>query len=207
MDNTNYENNRTDKIKKLLEKFSLNPEHIPAIQDPIINPSYNAPYHNSQHLITVSLAAVRLGQYYSSDPYNPEIKILLLAGLYSDINHSQGRFGDSVNVARSVNDMVNILEQLEPELNDQQLTRIGNLILATEHPHKPPKTMEEKIIQDSDLLQWVEPDQTVWLDGLSKETGSPVNVETVKKFISFTQVNTYQAGVELRKQGLTEHGW
>lgn len=202
-----HDQKRIDKTRSLLVEFNLNPEHVDAIQDEVINPAAFAPYHNAQHLMTVGIAATRLGRYYTSNTNSAHIGSLLLAGLYHDINHSQGKYGDSVNVSRAVNDMISVMSQLQKDLADDTLTEIAELILSTKYPHNEPRNLNEKIMQDSDLLQWIEPDVDRWHEGLGKEMGQTINFENTKLFISKNRINTYQARVELHSHGLLSKSW
>lgn len=203
-----FDQDRIEKVKSILNYYELNPEHVDLIQDLDINPSADAPYHNAQHLMTVCIASTRLGQYYTSDPKSHSLRLLVLASLYHDLNHSLGDYGDSINVSRAVADMVTLMKLTEPNLNGKDITKIGKLILATEYPHgSEPKSIYHKIIQDSDLLQWVEPDQERWFSGLSEEQNMVVNLETTKHFLNSQHLNTKQARVELFNAGLVTRNW
>lgn len=73
---------RVEQVKNILDFYDLNPDHLHLIQDTEINPSANAPYHNSHHLMSVAIAADRLGRYYFSNPKDKSVKLLVLVALY-----------------------------------------------------------------------------------------------------------------------------
>lgn len=128
--------------------------------------------------------------------------------LHHDLNHSLGEYGDSVNVSKAIADVVELLKFVEPELNGADATFIADLIRATEYPYTgEPKNMYQKIIRDSDLLQWTQPDRERWFDGLSEETGSVVDLGSTKRFLTLTTINTKRTITELFEAGLITRNW
>lgn len=199
---------RIEQVTNILKHYNLNPDHVLFIQDTEINPSAEAPYHNAHHLMSVAIAADRLGRYYLSNPQDPQLKLLVLAALYHDLNHSLGEYGDSINVSRAVADTIELLKLAEPELTNNELTAIGELILTTEYPYTgPAKNILHKIIRDSDLLQWTQPDVDRWLEGLTEETGHSITLESTKVFLNTSGIHTKRAIAELHTAGLITRNW
>lgn len=201
-----YDEQRRQNVIEILEVLDLNIKHIERVSSIEHNHSTNAPYHNTQHLFTVTINAFDLAQYYVLS--RTETRSLVIAALYHDVNHSQGEYYDAVNVARAVEAMLVSVSDLGDEFSRAEINLAAKLILSTEYPHvKEPLTTAEKIIRDSDLMQNAEPDLDRWFSGLSKETNSIVNFATTKKFLKTTDIYTHKARKKLFNLGLLEKEW
>lgn len=140
----------------------------------LTNTANNAPYHNLNHLLTVTRHAhegLRFDNYYGS-----MIEEVLVACLFHDYNHSQGKLPDSENVRVAKEGMVDFLNSLEHNPLDTDF--MEHIIDATQYPYVIPSDKlcpYQKIIRDADLCQIYEYD---WLKqnifGLSLEMGIPV---------------------------------
>jgi hypothetical protein len=203
-----FDKNRLEKVKRYLDLYGFNEAHIDVVTSLELNPSANLPYHNSQHCITTAIHACEAGRYYTSNSLDKKNGLLLLAGLYHDFNHSNGRHNDTINVSRAATEMVDIMTTIEQGLSDEDINTIAQLIITTEHPSRvEPANMLEKIMRDSDKLQWTEPDFDRWAEGLTKEIGRTVNLDTTIKFLSEQPIHTGYARKKLFSAQLAKQEW
>ena len=171
-------------ILNILKDYSIAQKALKHII--LTNTANNAPYHNLNHLLTVTRHAyegLRFDNYYGG-----MIEEVLVACLFPDYNHSQGALLDSENVRIAKEGMVNFLNSLESNPLDTDF--MEHLIDATEYPYKIPSDKlcpYQKTIRDADLCQIYEYD---WLKqnifGLSLEMGIPV-VDLLPGQIKFLQ--------------------
>ena len=141
----------------------------------LTNTANNAPYHNLNHLLTVTKHA------YNALTFNNTfaggcVEDVLVACLFHDYNHSQGKLKDDENVRIAKEGMVDFLNSLEHNPLDTDF--MEHIIDATQYPYVIPSEdlcPYQKIIRDCDLCQIYEYD---WLKqnifGLSQEMGIPV---------------------------------
>ena len=109
-------------------------------------------YHNTYHIFNVTKNAAEAANYYNLDSITETT--LLLAAMFHDINHSGGWLSDEDNINIAFQDFGNFYEKHTNLFDDFMISyeKVCNLIEITEYPHKrEPKTIEEKIIIDSDL--------------------------------------------------------
>lgn len=134
------------------------------------NPSSNSPYHNNQHLYTVAINVVDAAVYYHLDDITK--KMLLAAALFHDYDHTCGKEDDFVNIQRAVNHFQEKNAQ-HNWFTDEESTNIIHLIQSTEFPHKKSSTdtLEQNILRDADLIQVLEDDAELWIQGLFEEQG------------------------------------
>lgn len=134
------------------------------------NPSSKAPYHNNQHLFTVSINALDAAVYYRLDDKTK--KVLLAAALFHDYDHTCGKEDDFENIQRAIKSFQEKNEQYN-WFADEESQIIINLIKSTEFPHKKSSKglLEQQILRDADLLQTLEDDAEIWIQGLFEEQG------------------------------------
>lgn len=145
------------------------------------------PYHGFQHLLTVSLRAIEGGRFYGLEEVS--LQKLAVAGLVHDLGYRVGE-SESVNIPRA--------QELTLDLFGHGFgDGVNILIAATEFPHGRTRTIEEKIIQDADFMQNLEPDADVFLRGLASERGSSTGVSArfpgVKSFNTSWGKAVYEA--------------
>lgn len=164
------------------------------------NPARNLPYHNSQHCLTVAIRAYQ-GAIHHHLSLKKQ-KLLFLAGLYHDWDHTGEKVDDCINIERSLKYVKHILNQKDTTLSVKEIQDIIRLIDATGFPHRKANLLDEKIIQDADFLQYIEPDSKRFIQGLGTEFSYPVTVESTKVFLRSVHLNTSWA-VQLLKK----HRW
>ncbi len=142
------------------------------------NKSNNGPYHNLNHLLTVTKHTY-LGLKFMGLLNDKNAEGLLLGALFHDFNHSLGKFKDDENITEAK-------EQLKKFINTvnykSDLDFINSIIDATQYPYTIDSnelTIYQKLIRDADMCQIFEYD---WLKqnilGLSEE----LNID-IKSFL------------------------
>jgi hypothetical protein len=142
------------------------------------NDSNYAPYHNINHLLTVT-------KY--------DVKNMLIAAIFHDFNHSAGKKKDAANIADA---KAGIKEFVEKEDIKVDIDFIDKVLDATEYPYAiESKDLNEfqAIIRDADLTQVFESNwiyQNIF--GLSKELNmTPVEfMKGQRKFLESVKFNT-----------------
>jgi HD superfamily phosphodiesterase len=181
------ENLRTGRAFDTLRTLNLNPQHLGVIAGPQ-NSSVNAPYHNSQHLLTVAKYAYDMGIHYKLKA--DEMRVLYLAALYHDFDHTMSSQDDNVNILRAVTSAQKHISALEPN-SELILPTVVSLISSTVSPNTPePQSMLEEILQDADVLQNIESDAVVFWEGLHFEKGLTVTKDSTAVFLREHKFNT-----------------
>ena len=141
----------------------------------LTNTANNAPYHNLNHLLTVTKHAYN-ALMFNNNFYGGYVEDVLVACLFHDYNHSQGAFPDSENIKIAKRGVVDFLNSLDSNPLDTDF--IEHIIDATQYPYvisSEDLCPYQKIIRDADLCQIYEYD---WLKqnifGLSLEMNIPV---------------------------------
>jgi len=165
--------NKYDSLKKGLKFIIIN------------NKSNDAPYHNINHLLTVTKNSYyNLKQSDLLDNYRSEL--LLLASLFHDYNHSIGKQDDAYNIKQAKK---GLKEFLDKEKIDLDYKYICEIIDATQYPYViDNKQLDkyQKIIRDSDMCQIFEYDNLKQcIFGLSKELNINIIdfIKTQRKFL------------------------
>lgn len=147
------------------------------------NTALTSPYHNLFHSFCVASNCYLIAQDEKLEP--EQIKELVIAGLFHDFNHSQGKLSDEANVKEAIKQF----EKYSKE--DKETTkRISRIIEVTQYPYVIPNkelSLQEKIIRDADMLQPFEKNyiQQVIIGLLMQELSMPMEkaLETQIKFI------------------------
>lgn len=150
------------------------------------NPSDTLPYHGTQHMYTVALKCAEGADYHKLS--RKDKTELFFAGLFHDFNY-QSAEDDSENIRAAVIGWLQLGEPLSV-FHEIDTQAVAELIRATKFPHSEARNIREKIIQDADLLQHTEPDAERFIEGLSKETGRAVTVESTQEWLSTQHFNT-----------------
>lgn len=156
------------------------------------NKSNGAPYHNLNHLLTVT-KAVYDGMQAEGLGKDDKLKEMLLAGIFHDFNHSAGKKTDDKNITDAKKGLREFLEEEKIEADSDFIDKVLD---ATQYPYviDSDKLNEyQKIIRDADIVQvmmynWIH--QSVF--GLSQELNmSFVDfIQAQKKFLANTEFNT-----------------
>jgi hypothetical protein len=186
-DPTSHDLDRERRAKKMLAELNL-PIGLLEVAS-LKNSSAHAPYHGSQHLLTVALNCKEAAEYHALD--QAASRPLILAALFHDFAHLLNKtVQDSVNVEAAVSGMLNFLPMGADELPEDEIKEAISLIRATEFPHHAASNISEGIIQDADMMQTLEPDGQRFLDGLSTERGRRITVAQNDEFMDSIQGNT-----------------
>lgn len=154
--------------------------------------SNHVPYHNFNHLLTV-LKYVHKGLEVEGITDEEEVKNILVAALFHDVDHSSGKETDDINVATAKETIRAFSESTGVEL-DFDIT--DEILDATEYPYKiegKDLTLRQGIIRDADLMQvfeynWIHQN----IGGLSQELNIEffTFIELQEKFLNAVEFNT-----------------
>ena len=129
-------------------------------------PNFHMPYHNFRHMTHVLWEAYDGAVHMGLDPV--KMRIILIAALMHDYDHTGIKNDDQVNIDRAVR----ALDKYALEKDRQYLIEIRDAIRATKYPYTDEEfTTDQLILRDADQSQTF---SLVWmqsLGGLSKEMG------------------------------------
>jgi len=184
---------RDEIIKSLRESISLNEDKEISILEIIdkydslkkglkfivlTNKSNYAPYHNLNHLLTVTRYCYE-GLRYMNMLEDDKAELLLLAALFHDYNHSMGKHKDDYNISESKK---GIKKFITDEGFDFDIDFINTILDSTEFPYvisEKDLNIYQQIIRDADMCQIFEYD---WLKQNILGLVSELNT-TVKDFL------------------------
>ena len=116
------------------------------------NKSNNLPYHNFYHSLCVAYNCAQISESLSF--YFEETKLMIIASLFHDFNHSGGKLSDSENVKNAIEAFKTFSVESEEDNNF-----VVEIIKATEYPYvikDDELSLYQKIIRDADLMQTFE---------------------------------------------------
>lgn len=164
------------------------------------NKSNGAPYHNLNHLLTVT-KAVYDGVSEETTADDKMMKEMLITAIFHDFNHSAGKTTDDKNIEEAKKGIKNFLKE---EKIDADFKFISEVLDATQYPYiidKKDLNIYQGIIRDADIVQvmmynWIH--QSAF--GLSQEFGKSFEefIPAQKKFIESVEFNT-QWGKNLKE--------
>jgi len=181
-------------IIKYLQKYPWAKEIIKLHFDK--NVAVVAPYHNFNHTMVVTENVIHAAHYYDK----PE-QDLVCAALWHDFNHTQGRQVDKINVQYAKDEFLIWWKSTKNKYVEINPINVLKIIDATqyngmEQGYEIPAadlTLEQKIIRDADLLQYLEKNRIsqVYL-GLSFEMNVSLIelLQNAPKFINSIIPNT-----------------
>jgi HD superfamily phosphodiesterase len=175
----NESNENIDDFVDIIKKYNLEPYLKIIITKN--NGNYND-YHNIYHIITVvkNTYLIAIDEKIS----DTDIRLLLIAAMFHDFDHSGGKIKDDAENIKSAIDAFYKYTK-ESDINNDFVV---NIIKCTQFPYKEDEilTKYQKIIRDADMLQWVEDNfiQQILL-GLSKEYGGIISVNSLENQIKF----------------------
>jgi len=165
------------------------------------NKSNNNPYHNLNHLLTV-MKYCHLGAISEKITDEKELRELLIAAIFHDVNHSGGKKTDDINIKNSKKSIKDFVESQEVDVD---LEVINEILDATQYPYViEGKSLNKRqaIIRDADLMQVFEYN---WIHqnilGLSTELNMNFLdfVQPQRKFLDSVEFNT-KWGNEIKKE-------
>lgn len=176
-----FQATRLAKVQTALEQLNLHPHHAHVISHD--NPSASLPYHNVGHCCTVALNCYEGAVWHELS--HEKTRLLFLAGLYHDYNHSAGKYSDHVNIANAIAGAVQWCSQLE-SFSGREMDIMADNIRATVYPHvlfKGKRNLCQSIICDADHMQYLEPDAESFIKGIGDETGKPADAVSTGQFL------------------------
>lgn len=175
---------RLNTVRRVLRESHLPTGFINYILHPDNNPAQFS-YHNSLHCQTVAYNCILASKQMKMS--SEQLVELVVAALLHDWNHSGGEFEDDVNIRRAENAYMQMHYRFKLMLQPRNIIR---LLKATEFPHKHVETLEEKIIQDADLLQYAHGDAEDWVRRYNKEAETSFSKQDVAMWIKSQKFNT-----------------
>ncbi len=177
---------RKEKVQIILDNLQLQYDYISYLEKH--NLGKDNPYHNLEHCYTIAIRSVE-GAIVNSASTIDQRRIFLSA-LFHDFNHSAGKLTDNQNISLAVEGLqqffnIELDNHSDKELfGENALSEMEKIIQVTEYPfiHEP-KTLLEKIIRDSDLMQYLEVDYEKFMNGLGEELNLNITKEQTKDFI------------------------
>jgi len=132
-------------------------------------------YHDTTHSYQVALNCYEGGLY--SGISNKELRVLMVAGLFHDANHTRGKHGDAVNIDNALRcmDAANRMAPEHQRLKPEEFLEARELIKYTEYPYKAKKISSTlgRILRDADMMALYTTDADTLLElflGLINET-------------------------------------
>lgn len=186
----------TSKDKKILEAIEIIDKYEylqKAFKYILLNSkSNNGPYHNLNHLLTV-LKYCYLGASSEGIKDEKELRELLIAAIFHDVNHTIGKEKDDVNVQNSKDAIGKFVKQEEIDADTDYMNK---LLDATQYPYViegKDLDLKQGIIRDADLMQvfeynWIHQN----IAGLSSELKMDFLdfVQPQRKFLESAAFNT-----------------
>jgi hypothetical protein len=118
------------------------------------NSSIVAPYHNQSHIMNMcnTITEIYLNDKKISER---EYELLLVAALFHDINHSQGKLSDIENVKIAIVEFKKFIDYyMYLKIERYEIDKVIDLIQTTQYPYtNDAETESQKIMRDSDLSQ------------------------------------------------------
>lgn len=148
------------------------------------------PYHNYVHCLRVALAAFHIALTEFRDELNlpNDLRLILLAGLFHDANHTGGKLfhaggqHDSVNIQRAIEAFRAVNLELNLCIQDD-VEVVCNLIKDTEFPFPIPNDFRSLCLRDADLLSMMWPDREHILAALCQEQQMEIGFDQNTKFL------------------------
>lgn len=131
-------------------------------------------YHNNEHMMAVAVRSVELlHMETSADKYeftNQE-EILMVAGMFHDMNHSGGEEEDEVNISIALAALDQVGGTLDSRFYAGFTENVERVIQVTQYPFVlDPEYLDEKIIRDADMLYSLEANGVrIIMEGLRSE--------------------------------------
>ncbi len=160
------------------------------------------PYHNFRHMLHVTWQCYNACRFHSSDLSPRHMRMILIAALFHDFDHSGMTGHDDLNIARAMRGLEKYILAEDWAIKGD----IIHLIRVTEFPYKIPSSdldLPGLIIRDADMTQALDP---VWMQevlfGLATEwKKAPVDVlKTQEGFLGQLNFHTRWAQTTFPKE-------
>lgn len=162
------------------------------------NISNDLPYHNRIHTETMIKNVYDGASYYNLNIV--ETKELVIAALFHDFNHSGGKLTDKENINLVLTELDKISDMFAK--HDIELQKIKDMVYITEFPFVHfPKTLQQKIIRDSDLMQSFSTLEMV-INGLAEELTHKFGKKLSKKEMCDGQIKFMEESIFYTSWGL-----
>jgi hypothetical protein len=158
------------------------------------NPSNDAPYHNLDHMLRVAHRCYEGCSFHALTAQQRTETVL--AALFHDFDHSQGRLSDEWNVKAAIRGLMGWYNSNPMNQANINIDRVAKIIEATEYPYVIPTedlTLQQAIIRDADLMMSLDIN---WMGtvivGLGKEMGYDIRAMAngQYEFLSKVQMNS-----------------
>lgn len=137
-----------NKSLKIIKKLNLDNYLNSLIK---YNVGNNNPYHNFYHTMTVVKNIYYIGK--SIDMDWDKLRLLVIAGIFHDFNHSAGKLKDPENISNAIDAFYQFTEETE---EDSEF--VSDMIKITQFPYNKEDVLNEyhKVIRDADIMQFLE---------------------------------------------------
>lgn len=150
----------------------------------------NNPYHNYVHCLRVGIAAFHLvlNEFRYELNLPNDLRLILIAGLFHDANHTGGKLfheggqHDSVNIQRAIDAFRAVNLELNLCIQDDAEV-VCSLIRDTEFPSPVPKDFRSLCLRDADLLSMMWPDREHILAALGAEQQMEIGLDQNTEFL------------------------
>jgi hypothetical protein len=182
-------------MKPVLEIIKKDGDALPRAFRYIVenNKSNAAPYHSLHHMLRVMYHCNEGAEYHKLDSLS-RIN-LLVAALFHDFSHTQGKEKDDVNVQIAISGVQSWYNSNPLNETNVNIDKVVEIIKATQYPYVIPAedlTIEQAIIRDADLMPSLEVD---WINtmivGLKEEMG----VDSFLRMVEGQQA--FHSGIEM----------
>jgi len=145
--------NRYEQARDLANYFEFYP-FFQLADDQML--SRDLPYHNWFHTCCMICNCIEGAQAH--DLSFRECHLIGLSALFHDFNHSGGKKIDAENINVAISNLLSVVPQ-QLGYNFLDVYQMRETIRVTQYPFiYTPKTIEQKIIRDVDLMQILEPE-------------------------------------------------
>ncbi len=173
----------------------------------LYNRSPTIVYHDIHHLYAVVINSYKLGKIAGLT--NSDLKLLFIAALFHDFNHSYGNLNDTINVASSISAFTNLFTkngQFASMFTREEIEIISDAIFCTVFPFRvEPKNKIEECLRQADLTMSFEEDAELFAQGLTAEfktAGKDITatVPDMNSFVKQTDPSVFIAWEQVKQQ-------
>lgn len=171
----------------------------------LYNRSTSIVYHDIHHLYAVAINGYKIGKISGLTPQ--ELKLLVIAALFHDYDHSYGKVNDTINVSTSISVFSKMFAgPFEGMLTLAEIEIVSDAIFCTVFPFRvTPKNKIEVCLRQADLTMSFEPDAELFAQGLTAEfktAGKNIiaTVPDMNQFVQQTDPEVYLVWNQVKQQ-------